>query len=65
MVMTYKLRWLFLVLKVGDMQRALFGSRASLSKVHEQEVQRVLDRQSQAVASPDTVSVLLNFQGCN
>ena len=62
LLMIDKLRWIFLVLMVGDMQHALFGSRASLGKVHEQEIQRVLDQQSQAVGSPDTISVVLNFK---
>ena len=43
-----ELRWLFLVLMVGDMHGALFGSRVSFSKAHKEEIQRLLNRQETA-----------------
>ena len=36
-IMIDELRWLF-VLMVGDMHRALVGSRVSFSKAHEEEI---------------------------
>ena len=58
-----KIRWLFLVLVIGDLQNSIFGSKASMSKAHEQEIQRVLlDGQSEAPRGSDSLTGLINFK---
>lgn len=62
MMLMTKIRWLFLVLVIGDLQSSIFGAKATLSKAYEQEIQRVLDRESEASGASGSLTGLVNLK---